>query len=201
MPMRPIFWSALVYLGTTAALWGMATIPSKAAPSEPPRISTAPPDHWNVLHKYCVTCHNTEDWAGGLALDALSAAQIPEDTQTWEKVVRKLRSGMMPPAGKPRPARPVLESFATELSSRLDQAQALHPVTADVSVHRLNRTEYANAIRDLLSFDVDVTTLLPADDAAEGFDNMADILNVSPTLVQGYISAAMKISRWTVGDT
>jgi hypothetical protein len=107
---------------------------------------------------------------------------------------------MMPPAGKPRPPRPVLEGFASELATRLDQAQTSHPVTGDVSVHRLNRTEYANAIRDLLAFNVDATTLLPADDAAEGFDNVADVLNVSPTLVQAYISAAMKISRWAVGD-
>jgi hypothetical protein len=185
MSMRPVRVAVALCLGALNALCATATTPSKSTP---------------VLNKYCVTCHNTEDWAGGVAFDAADATAIAEDPQTWEKVIRKLRAGMMPPAGKPRPPRAVLEGFASELATRLDQAQVTHPATGDVSVHRLNRTEYANAIRDLLAFDVDVTTLLPADDAAEGFDNVADVLNVSPTLVQAYISAAMKISRWAVGD-
>ncbi len=198
-PSRPAMLSALLSVGATVGLCAIATAPSKAqVPQTTQSIST--PGHWAVLHDYCERCHNTEDWAGGVAFDALDAREIPADAQTWEKVIRKLRAGMMPPAGKPRPPRAVLESFATELASRLDQAQAMHPTAGDISVHRLNRTEYANAIRDVLAFSIDAATLLPADDAAEGFDNMADVLNVSPTLVQAYISAAMKISRWAVGD-
>jgi len=135
-----------------------------------------------------------------VAFDALSPADIPTDAQTWEKAIRKLRTGMMPPAGKPRPSRTVLDGFATELATRLDDAAGPNPLPGAKSLHRLNRTEYANAVHDLLSFDVDASTLLPADDAAEGFDNIADVLSVSPTLIQSYISAAMKISRWTVGD-
>lgn len=158
------------------------------------------PRHWGVLDQYCVKCHNTEDWAGGVAFDALSVSDIPEEAHTWEKAVRMLRTGMMPPAGKPRPQRAVLDGFASELAARLDHASALHPNPGTKSLHRLNRTEYANAIRDILAYDIDVSTLLPADDAAEGFDNIADVLNVSPTLVQSYVAAAMKISRWVVGD-
>jgi mono/diheme cytochrome c family protein len=197
---RLFYFAVLSALLCLPALSGAATMPSKPQTSEHGQGSTSAPDHWKVLHRYCETCHNTEDWAGGVAFDALDAATIPQDEQTWEKVIRKLRAGMMPPPGKPRPDRRVLDSFAAELASRLDEAQALHPVATDVPVHRLNRTEYANAIRDLLAFDVDIATLLPADDAAEGFDNIADVLNVSPTLVQAYVSAAMKISRWAVGD-
>ena len=158
------------------------------------------PRHWGVIDKYCVDCHNTQDWAGGIAFDALDPAHLPDDAETWEKAVRKLRTGMMPPAGKPRPDRAVLDDFASELAVRLDAAGTSHPQPGGKSLHRLNRTEYANAIRDVLAFDIDVSSLLPADDAAEGFDNIADVLGVSPTLIQSYISAAMKISRAAVGD-
>ena len=158
------------------------------------------PKHWGVLDQYCVKCHNTEDWAGGVAFDALSPAAIPGDAQTWEKAILKLRTGMMPPAGKPRPPRAVLDGFATELATRVDEAAGEHPFPGGKSLHRLNRSEYSNAVHDLLSLDVDASTLLPADNAAEGFDNVADVLSVSPTLIQSYISAAMKISRWAVGD-
>jgi mono/diheme cytochrome c family protein len=190
--------SAAVGLGATTAGTGAAAKLSKADYGA--SADGAAPTHWKVLDRYCVKCHNTEDWAGGVAFDALAPGDIPEDAQTWEKAIRKLRTGMMPPAGKPRPARAVLDGFATELASRLDRAADRHPSPGSKSLHRLNRTEYANAIRDLRAFDVDVTTLLPADDAAEGFDNMADVLSVSPTLVQSYVSAAMKVSRWSVGD-
>jgi hypothetical protein len=158
------------------------------------------PQHWDVLGKYCTECHNTTDWAGGVAFDALSPEEIADDAGTWEKAVRKLQTGMMPPAGKPRPPRAVLDAFAGELAVRLDKAGYAHPNPGAKSLHRLNRTEYANAVRDVLGLSIDVTTLLPADDSAEGFDNIADVLSVSPTLIQSYVSAAMKISRAAVGD-
>jgi mono/diheme cytochrome c family protein len=197
---RVLYLAVLSALLCFPGLCDAATMASKPEPAHDGQGVTSAPEHWKVLNRYCETCHNTEDWAGGVAFDALDAATIPQDEQTWEKVIRKLQAGMMPPPGKPRPQRRVLDSFATELASRLDEAQAKRPVASNVPVHRLNRTEYANAIRDLLAFDVDVATLLPADDAADGFDNVADVLNVSPTLVQAYVSAAMKISRWAVGD-
>jgi hypothetical protein len=185
------------------AVSGSAAAKPAGANASPPAgtvASTPPPKHWGVLDKYCTNCHNTTDWAGGIAFDALSADDIASEAETWEKAIRKLDTGMMPPAGKPRPERAVLEAFAGELAARLDKASLVHPYPGTKSLHRLNRTEYANAVRDVLGLEVDATTLLPADDSAEGFDNIADVLSVSPTLIQSYISAAMKISRAAVGD-
>ncbi len=146
------------------------------------------------------TAANTTDWAGGVAFDALDPANLSADAEAWEKAIRKMRTGMMPPAGKPRPSRAVLDGLASELATRLDASGVERPQPGSKSLHRLNRTEYANAIRDLLAYDIDVSSLIPADDAAEGFDNIADVLSVSPTLIQSYVSAAMKISRAVVGD-
>src|SRR6185436_11544934 len=143
-----------------------------------------------LLTQYCVTCHNEKAKTGGLALDSMDIANVGKDPVVWEKVVRKIRSGMMPPSGARRPDRPVLDTFASDLENRLDRAAALKPNPGSPGLHRLNRTEYANAIRDLLDLDVDVTTLLPSDDSNEGFDNIADALSVSPTLTQGYVAAA-----------
>ncbi len=110
-----------------------------------------------------------------------------QDAAVWERVVRKVRTGMMPPSGQPRPSRAALDGFAAELETRLDKAAAANPNMGSLSLHRLNRTEYANVIRDLLAIDVDVSTMLPSDDSNEGFDNIADALGVSPTLIQGYV--------------
>ena len=153
-----------------------------------------------LLDQYCITCHNQRANTAGLALDTKDPANVAEDARDWERVVRKIRTGMMPPAGAPRPARAVLDALAGQLELRLDAAALLAPNPGAPALHRLNRTEYANAIRDLLALDVDVATLLPADDASEGFDNIADSLGISPSLVQGYVSSAMKISRRAVGD-
>jgi hypothetical protein len=168
--------------------------------TDPRPADVPPPKHWDVLGKYCTECHNATDWAGGIAFDVLSPEDIASDSESWEKAIRKMRTGMMPPAGKPRPQRAVLDAFAGELATRLDSAGHVHPVPGTKSLHRLNRTEYANAVRDVLDLQIDVSTLLPADDSAEGFDNIADVLGVSPTLIQSYVSAALKISRWAVGD-
>ena len=153
-----------------------------------------------MLTQYCATCHNQTAKMGGLALETLDVANVGKSAHTWEKVVRKIRSGMMPPSGARRPERQALDALATELETRLDRAAAANPNPGSPSLHRLNRTEYANAVRDLLDLEVDVTTLLPSDDSNEGFDNIADALSVSPTLIQGYVAAAMKISRLAVGD-
>src|SRR6516162_2197215 len=150
--------------------------------------------------QYCVGCHNQRAKTAGLMLDSMDYSNIAKDADTWEKVVRKIKTGMMPPSGARRPDRQILDTFATEIEKRLDSAAALHPNPGTTALHRLNRTEYANVIRDLLAVDVDVTALLPQDDATEGFDNIADALGTSPSLIQGYISAAMKISRRAVGD-
>jgi len=152
------------------------------------------------MNQYCSSCHNTDDNAGGMALSKLDFDKVGKDAAVWERVVRKVRTGMMPPSGQPRPSRAALDAFATEVETRLDKAAAANPNPGSPALHRLNRTEYANVIHDLLAIDVDVTSLLPADDSNEGFDNIADALGVSPTLIQGYVSAAMKISRRAVGD-
>jgi hypothetical protein len=153
-----------------------------------------------LLNQYCVTCHNERTKTGNLTLDKLDLAHPGDNPETWEKVVRKLRAGMMPPSGAPRPERAALDSFAAKMEAELDHAAAAHPNPGAPGLHRLNRTEYANAIRDLLDLEVDTSTVLPADDSSEGFDNVADALAISPALLERYVVAAEKISRLAVGD-
>ncbi|HWL62422.1 MAG TPA: DUF1592 domain-containing protein [Steroidobacteraceae bacterium] len=155
-------------------------------------------DPGELTSRYCTRCHNTEEWAGGLALDVLDAKNVGHDAAEWEKVVVKLRSGMMPPPGEERPSQADLRAAVDLLETRLDAASLVH--AAAPALHRLNRREYANAVRDLLGLEVDVTSMLPPDDASGGFDNIASGLGISPALVQGYTSAAMKLSRLAVGD-
>jgi hypothetical protein len=161
--------------------------------------STTPLDP-ALLKQYCIGCHNERAKAGGLMLDTVDYGRLEENAETWERVIRKIKTGMMPPSGARRPERLVLDAFANEIEKRLDGAAARTPNAGNPGLHRLNRTEYANVIRDLLTLDVDVVALLPPDDATEGFDNIADALGTSPALIQGYVSAAMKISRRAVGD-
>lgn len=151
-----------------------------------------------LLDQYCVECHNFEDWAGSLDLEGLDPVNPATEAETWEHVIRKVASGMMPPASQPRPSRAELASFTDTLGRRLDGQSATDP--GNEALHRLNRSEYGNVIRDLLALDIDVSGMLPGDDASEGFDNIADVLSVSPTLIEAYVSAAMKISRLAVGD-
>ena len=165
-----------------------------------PTVSAQNSDPRAFVNQYCVTCHNQKLKTAGLTLDTMDIAHVAANAETWEKVVRKIKTGMMPPSGAPRPARPVLDAFATGLETELDRAAVPGANLATPGLHRLNRTEYANAIRDLLALDVNVATLLPPDDSSEGFDNIAEALSVSPSLIQGYVSAAMKISRQAVGD-
>jgi Protein of unknown function (DUF1592)/Protein of unknown function (DUF1588)/Protein of unknown function (DUF1587)/Protein of unknown function (DUF1585)/Protein of unknown function (DUF1595) len=153
-----------------------------------------------LLDQYCITCHNEKLKTGGLALDALRPERVGTDAETWEKVVRKLRAGLMPPAGAKRPDRGSLDALATDLEDRIDHFAANDPNPGRTPLHRMNRVEYANAIRDLLALEVDATTLLPADDSSHGFDNIADVLGVSPSLLERYVSAAAKISRLAVGE-
>ncbi|MEO6186386.1 MAG: DUF1592 domain-containing protein [Steroidobacteraceae bacterium] len=151
-----------------------------------------------VTDKYCTSCHNSEDWAGGLDLGAIDHGHVGNNAAEWEKVVLKLRAGMMPPAGEKRPSARDTQEMVRLLETRLDAAAV--PAAAPPALHRLNRAEYANAIRDLFGLHVDVASLLPPDDASEGFDNVASGLSISPSLIQGYTTAAMKLSRLAVGD-
>jgi mono/diheme cytochrome c family protein len=171
-------------------------VAARAAQGEP----AVPAPYRATLDQYCVTCHNARMKSGGLAFDGLDLANVPRDAEVWERVVRKLNTRTMPPIGARRPDEAAYQALASWLETRLDQAAAAAPNPGRPLVHRLNRAEYANAIRDLLDLDVDVTVLLPADDSAYGFDNISDVLGVSPSLQERYLSAAEKISEAALGD-
>jgi len=153
-----------------------------------------------TLKQYCFTCHNDKLKTGGLSLESMDLTQVASAADVWEKVIRKARVGMMPPQGLPQPESAARTALVTWLETSLDRAAAAKPNPGRPLVHRLNRTEYANAIRDLLSLDVDTTTLLPPDDSGYGFDNIADVLGVSPVLLEAYVSAAGRLSALAVGD-
>jgi hypothetical protein len=155
-----------------------------------------------LVNKYCVTCHNARLKTAGLALDQMDPAHIGEAAEAWEKVARKLRTREMPPPGRPRPDDETYSAAAAALESALDSASAARPNPGRVPVHRLNRTEYANAIRDLLALEIDSRSLLLADDPDhQGFDNVASVLSVSPALLESYLSAASTVSRLAIGDS
>ena len=156
-----------------------------------------------LLDRYCITCHNDAQRRRGsipISLQAVDVADVGADADVWERVVRKLRAGMMPPAGRPRPDRAAHDGLVAWLESELDRAAAAHPNPGRTETfHRLNRAEYRNAVRDLLALDVDVTALLPADDASYGFDNIAGVLRLNESLMERYLAAAARISRAAVG--
>ena len=160
----------------------------------------APLEPRALLDQYCVTCHNERLQTAGLLLDQSDVERIDADGATWEKVARKLRSGAMPPAGRPRPDAEALDAFVTHLESELDRAAAAHPNPGRPPDHRLNRFEYGNAVRDLLALEIDPEALLPADESDHGLDNIAEVLSMSSTLLERYLLAARKISRLAVGD-
>jgi hypothetical protein len=153
-----------------------------------------------LTNQYCAGCHNEKLTSGGFSWAKLDPDHPEQNADQAEKVIRKVRAGLMPPAGAPRPDPATTKMFAVSLETSIDHAAALHPNPGRPALHRLNRTEYANVIHDLLNVDVDVTPLLPADDMSHGFDNMADVLTISPALMEGYIRAAGKISREAIGD-
>ena len=174
-----------------------------AAPGPSASASQAPDANgWqrSLLDQYCVACHNDRLRTADLTLDTFDVTQVGEAPEVWEGVVRKLRAGAMPPLPRPRPDPATYERFVGWLERELDQLAAADPNPGRTEAfHRLNRTEYHNAVRDLLDLEVDVTELLPADGGSYGFDNIAGVLGVSPTLLERYLGAARKISRLAVG--
>ena len=191
----------LVAAGVWATPERLHAAPAPAASQTATGLATAVPSSYRaVLDRYCVTCHNTRLQTANLTLDAADFGHVGEDTEAWEQVVRKLRSGAMPPAGRPRPDPATYEAFASWLETTIDQAAAARPKPGRPTARRLNRTEYINVIRDLLALEIDGRARLPADDMAYGFDNNADMLPVSSALLERYISAAAKIARLAVGD-
>ena len=197
----------LVWVAVLVAASGVLQIqPARAQPAAPARqadsngSTAADAPHRLLLRRYCTSCHNDRLKTAGLSLDALDLSNVAAAAETWEKVVRKLRGGIMPPVGRPRPDAASIDSFATYLESELDRAAAATPNPGRVPVHRLNRAEYTNAIRDLLALEINGPTLLPADEVGHGFDNIAGNLTLSPALLERYMSAARRISRLAVGD-
>jgi hypothetical protein len=153
-----------------------------------------------LVDQYCVGCHNQKVKTAGIAFDTADLADVSTHADVWEKAARKLRGGMMPPPGVRRPAAAAVETFVTALERHLDAAAARNPNPGRVALHRLNRAEYANAIDDLLGIRVDASALLPKDDEADGFDNLASVLTVSPSFLDQYISAARVVSARALGN-
>jgi len=181
-----------------SAVW---VAPPVAAPAQQSPAESAASPNAALLNKYCVTCHSDARRTGGLSLEHADLADVPKGAETWEKLIRKVSVGMMPPPGMPRPARAQLDDLAGYFEASLDRSAAEKPRPGRTSMHRLNRAEYANAIRDLLALDVDAAALLPPDDESSGFDNIADVLTISPSLMERYLSASWNISRQAVGNT
>ena len=192
---RSLTQAALCFGLAVAASISPAAAPS---PAQAPVRAASPAGARATLDRYCVTCHNARVRSGELALDSLDPSNVAAAPATWEKVVRKVRGGAMPPAGMPRPDDATAAALVTDLTAALDRAATANP--GRPLLHRLNRAEYANVVRDLLALDVDVRTLLPADDSAFGFDNNADLLVVSPSLLDRYLTAADRVSALAVGD-
>lgn len=152
-----------------------------------------------MLDRYCITCHSDKLKTANFSLQNLDLNAVGDHPEVWERVIRKLRAGMMPPPGMARPPLPQYEGLRDWLETQVDRKAATHPNPGSVVLHRLNRTEYANAVRDLLDLELDVSSLLPPDDSARGFDNVAGSLTISPTLLEAYMNAATRIARTAVG--
>lgn len=179
---------------SAAAAVVIPPVPAKA------ELDTQADAQWATIQQYCSDCHNLDDYSGGLAFDLMSSETIVKDAEVWEKVVRRLRGRMMPPPNADeRPDTPTVDALVAWIEGNLDQPQNEHHV-GEKPLHRLNRTEYANAIRDLLHLDIDPEALLPQDGAQDGFDNIASALQVTPAFVDQYLSAARVVSEQAVGN-
>jgi len=181
--------------GCAIAVWAAV-----AAQGQPASKLPTPASQHAFLNQYCAYCHNDQLKRGNMTLTTLDLEHIGKTAEQAEKVTHMLRVGLMPPPGMPRPNAAAVKAFVASLETTLDQAAAANPNPGRAALHRLNRTEYANSVRDLLGLQVDVSALLPPDDMSHGFDNMADVLTMSPALMEGYIRAASRISREAVGD-
>jgi mono/diheme cytochrome c family protein len=194
-----VFLLAAILAGLSGSAQGTVT-PAAGAASPRAATSADTAASQGVVSRYCIGCHNDKTRSGELSLEHVDLTDVPKSAETWEKVIRKVRTGMMPPAGMPRPDAATLEAFVSHLESSIDRAAAASPRPGRTALHRLNRAEYANAVRDLLALEIDATALLPPDDESSGFDNIADVLTVSPSLMERYLSASWNISRMALGN-
>ena len=185
-----------------------AAVPAKSAPVAAPvqkvsltapATNTTPDSASKTLRQYCITCHNDKTRIANFSMEKLDLASAGDHPEEWEKVIRKLRAGVMPPPGIRRPPLPEYEGLRDYLEAEIDRKAAGRANPGSVVLHRLNRTEYANVVRDLLDLDIDATTLLPPDDSARGFDNNAGSLTISPTLLEAYTTAATRVARMAIG--
>src|ERR1051325_2657233 len=198
---------ALTPLGTllaAAVYLSAVTLSAQNSPPQNPAAQSSPSaaaTHRATLDRFCVTCHRGNTPAAGLHLDTFDTASFETNGATWEKLARKLRNREMPPADMRRPDEATYNALVGYIETGRDRLAELKPKPGRPTLHRLNRTEYGNAVRDLLALEIDVADLLPADDIGYGFDNIGDVLQVSPVLLERYLSVARKISRTAVGDT
>jgi mono/diheme cytochrome c family protein len=193
---RPALAVPVGVVGVLAAAGFVLTLQAQNPPAAP-RPAAAP--HLSLVDGYCLSCHDTDHNKGGLSLESVAADDVPRHPEVWEKVVRKLRARQMPPIGKERPDEATYDAVVSSLERSLDRAATAKPNPGrTATLRRLTRTEYQNAIRDLLALDVDVAALLPSDESSYGFDNVT-VGDLSPTLLDRYVSAAQKISRLAVG--
>ena len=173
----------------------IAMLPAHSvSPPSPAAVNSA------ILDQYCSACHDDDLRSGGFALSELDLEQPGETAERFETVILKLNAGMMPPPGMPRPEAGVIDDFIAGVEGAIDTAAAADPNPGRPILHRLNRTEYSNAVRDLLGVEIDAESYLPPDDMSEGYDNMSDVLTISPALLESYMVTAGKISRMAVGD-
>ena len=195
----PLVCCGLVLIAVVSLLPGDGGVAIVALGQERGNVSSLVA-HQALVNEYCIGCHDALTSSGGFSWDSLDLAHPEQDPELAETVIKKLRSGMMPPAGVPRPEMAALKSLASGIEMRIDQAAAAAPYISAPELHRVNRTEYRNSVRDLLDLDVNVADLLPPDPTTNGFDNMSDSLTISPALMGAYIRAAEKISRGAIGD-
>src|SRR5688572_5906217 len=207
---RPLRTFVAVTAVAAAAVWGAHTSADQARSPRPAAAvrtqeiapapaAASPATSRALLDQYCVACHNQRVKSADVAFDNADVARVGEHAELWEKAIRKLRAGMMPPPGARRPDKATADAFAAWLEQSLDAAAAANPDPGRVAVHRLNRTEYASAIEDLLALKIDPAAMLPKDDEADGFDNIATSLAVSPSFLDQYISAARVVTNRALG--
>jgi hypothetical protein len=192
---RPFVSPAALWRAFAFALIGSGAVLPSLAVGAPRDLSVAAEQH--LLDHYCRGCHNFDDWAGGIEFETFNPGEPWVDAKLTERMLRKLRAGMMPPVGKPRPDVATVRAFATSLEEAVDSH--VKPNLSMPRLHRLNRSEYQNAVRDLLALDIDAAKFLPTDDSTHGFDNQAGALTLSPALLEAYLSAAARVSRVAIG--
>ena len=189
-----------IYLVVAGALASAAPQQAAAAPAGVQDAAQAQVANKTLVTRYCVTCHSDRLKTAGLSLEKIDFNNLTAGAEVWEKVIRKVHTGSMPPLGMPRPDKTTIDGFAGWLETSIDKVALAKPNPGRATLHRLNRTEYANAIKDILGLDIDATALLPNDDESYGFDNIADVLKTSPALLERYMSASWNISRLAVGN-